>query len=300
MSMLEPTNRNMLVDALRPPDGCRLDVAVGTTFTLDLNALLLATVSFAVFDRLDTETGQPDAIALLESVRRHADNITVFAQAGALSGPKAHPPILAYLEGSVVPVRAPKPGHLFHPKIWALRFLDDNDEPSFRLIILSRNLTFDSSWDTVVQLDGVPSADAPLFGGVVGDFIDGLPAQAVNAVSEARADQISQLATDLGGVRWQRPPGVKWLRFHPLGPGFKSPKLRGDRVLALSPFLSEQTVRDLGKTSGSNILVSRAGALDRVGADALSGFAETFAHADNSAVYLLGATLSVCLRPQNS
>ena len=38
--MLEPTNRLMLVDALRPPEGHTLDVAVGTTFTLDLDALL--------------------------------------------------------------------------------------------------------------------------------------------------------------------------------------------------------------------------------------------------------------------
>ncbi len=75
--MLEPTNRFTLVDALRPPSGHALDVAVGTTFTLDLDALLLATVSFAVFDRLDTDDGRPDPIALLESVRRHADNITV-------------------------------------------------------------------------------------------------------------------------------------------------------------------------------------------------------------------------------
>ena len=41
--MLQPTNRLMLVDALRPPAGFVLDTAVGTTFTLHLDALLLAT-----------------------------------------------------------------------------------------------------------------------------------------------------------------------------------------------------------------------------------------------------------------
>ena len=83
----------MLVDALRPPAGHTLHTAVGTTFTLDLDALLLATLSFAVVDRLEADDGRPDPIALLESARRQANNITVFAQAGALSGPRNHPPV---------------------------------------------------------------------------------------------------------------------------------------------------------------------------------------------------------------
>lgn len=274
--MLEPTNRLMLVDALRPPEGFRLDTAVGTTFTLDLNALLLATVSFAVFDRIDNEAGQPDPIALLESVRRHADNVTLFAQAGALFGPKAHPPILAYLEEAVVPVRVPRPGHLFHPKVWAMRFINDEGVASYRLLVLSRNLTFDSSWDTIVRLDGSPSTDAPVFSGVVGDFIAGLPAQAIQPVAEQRAARIAALATDLRDVRWQTPDGVKWLRFHPMGEGFKAPNLRGDRSLVMSPFLSESTVRDLSSGAGPNVLISRASSLDQVGAAAVAGFDETF------------------------
>jgi hypothetical protein len=183
--MLQPTNRLMLVDALRPPAGFVLDTAVGTTFTLHLDALLLATMSFAMFDHLDGADGTPDPIALLESVRRHADNITVFAQAGAMSGPRNHPPILAYLEDSVVPVRSPKPGHLFHPKVWALRFVDGADQVRYRLVILSRNLTLDTSWDTIVQLDGVPSVDPPNYIGVVGDFLDRLPDLAVHALDTA-------------------------------------------------------------------------------------------------------------------
>ena len=47
--MLDPDDRHLLVDALKPPPGMVLDVAVGTTFTLDLQALLLAPVSFAFF-----------------------------------------------------------------------------------------------------------------------------------------------------------------------------------------------------------------------------------------------------------
>ncbi|HQV59040.1 MAG TPA: hypothetical protein PKV27_13565, partial [Ilumatobacteraceae bacterium] len=225
--MLQPTNRLMLVDALRPPAGFVLDTAVGTTFTLHLDALLLATMSFAMFDHLDGDDGTPDPIALLESVRRHADNITVFAQAGAMSGPRNHPPILAYLEDSVVPVRSPKPGHLFHPKVWALRFVDGADQVRYRLVILSRNLTLDTSWDTIVQLDGVPSVDPPNFIGVVGDFLDRLADLAVHALDTRRRGAVDGLAAELRNVHWEKPPGVRWLRFHPLGPRFPSPKLSG-------------------------------------------------------------------------
>ena len=48
--MLEPESRLMLLDALRPPPGYRFDRAIGTTFTLDLVALLVTPVAFALFD----------------------------------------------------------------------------------------------------------------------------------------------------------------------------------------------------------------------------------------------------------
>ena len=37
--MLEPGERSDLVESLRPPPGMHLDAAVGTTYTLDLDAL---------------------------------------------------------------------------------------------------------------------------------------------------------------------------------------------------------------------------------------------------------------------
>ena len=38
--MLEPRDRQLLFDALRPPDGFRFDQGVGTTYSLDLLALV--------------------------------------------------------------------------------------------------------------------------------------------------------------------------------------------------------------------------------------------------------------------
>ncbi|MFN3219838.1 MAG: phospholipase D family protein [Acidimicrobiales bacterium] len=274
--MLDPDNRHLLVDALKPPTGMVLDRAVGTSFTLDLQALLLAPVSFAVFGAaaLDSNQGS-DPLALMEAVRRHADRITVFCQAGCIAVPRRLQPVLAWLEDSVVPV-APPPGHLFHPKVWLLRFVDDDGRQLHRLLVSSRNLTFDSSWDTIVRLDehrdgGEPHDNEPL-----ARFVRSLPGRAVQRVSPERVEEISDLAASVGGVRWELPEGASELHFWPLGMGGARPDLTGDRLLVVSPFLSVDKVLDLAKHGEKHVLVSRADAIDEVGRAALAGYEETW------------------------
>lgn len=156
--MLAPETRALLTDALRPPEGCRLDAAVSTTYTLDLNAMLLAPLSFALFDTAVADGTELDPIRLLDSVRRHATNIAVFCQAGGIAVPASkYSPVLAFAEDSVAEV-TPHEG-VFHPKIWAVRFANRNGEHIHRVLISSRNITFDRSWDTILRLD--EDADSP-------------------------------------------------------------------------------------------------------------------------------------------
>jgi hypothetical protein len=128
--MLEPDDRHLLVDALRPPQGSSLDLAVATTFTLDLDALLVAPLAFALYDWATDPEGRPDPLALLEALRRHADRLTVFCQAGEIGFRNDYRPLLVLVEDSVVPVAAPNPGGIFHPKLWVLRFVDAEDRRS--------------------------------------------------------------------------------------------------------------------------------------------------------------------------
>lgn len=143
--MLAPDRRELLLDALRPPAGHSLDRAVATTFTLDLEAALTVPLAFAGF-RFDE---QPDPIEIMEALREMGRRIDIFCQAGAIGAGSWPSDLLALLEGSIHAARRPRPGHIFHPKVWALRFLDRAQEPSYRLLVLSRNLTRDRSWDTV-------------------------------------------------------------------------------------------------------------------------------------------------------
>src|SRR3954470_13199098 len=99
--MLEANDLRTLLDALRPPAGYQLDRAVGTTYSLDLYALVSAPLAFALFD---TESGSDTGVniaALPQAIRRYSDRIDVFCQAGQIALPASYRPIVAYLEASV-------------------------------------------------------------------------------------------------------------------------------------------------------------------------------------------------------
>src|SRR3954452_22883365 len=118
--MLDPYERRLVLDALRPPSGYVLDQAVGTTYSLDLLALLAAPLAFSVFAEGDVTT---DPLVLLEALQSSADRITVFCDAGHTYVPPADRLLFCKLEGSVVECLAPH-GGAFHPKVWLLRFVD--------------------------------------------------------------------------------------------------------------------------------------------------------------------------------
>ena len=67
--MLAPDDRALLLDGLRPPPGFRLERAVGTTFTLDLETALTIPLAFAGY----ALTSTPDPIAIMEALRSSAD-----------------------------------------------------------------------------------------------------------------------------------------------------------------------------------------------------------------------------------
>ena len=96
--MLEPLDRRHLFDALRPPAGYDVDVAIGTTYSLDLMALLAVPLAFALFDWED-DSGKvtADPMALLEAARRYAGKIHIFCQQGQIHLPKQRSPLFCVL-----------------------------------------------------------------------------------------------------------------------------------------------------------------------------------------------------------
>ncbi|WP_199185328.1 hypothetical protein [Cryobacterium sp. Y50] len=149
--MLEPDARAALTEQLRPPAGYELLHAVGTTFTLDLTSALASPLSFAAHRVRESD----DPIAILDAVRRAADRVDIFAQAGQIVAPRQASDLVAFLEPMLHPVTARCPGGLFHPKVWILEYGRGSDR-AYRLLCSSRNLTADRSWDMVVRLARYP------------------------------------------------------------------------------------------------------------------------------------------------
>ncbi len=271
--MLEPERRQPLTDALRPPPGYTFDCAVGTTFTLDLNALLLAPVAFAMFD-VEADDGRPLAnpVAVVEAVRRHAQRITVFAQAGEIRVPPFRP-ALAYLESAVVPVRAPRPGGIFHPKIWVMRFVGGAAD-RYRFLCLSRNLTFDRSWDTILRLDGTATTAPDERSRPLAEFVAALPGLAVAPVTDERRQAISDLAAGLASVAWgPLPDGLGFVRMCPIGhDGRRAWPFPADGWgrLVVSPFIGADFLADFLPAPRGHVVVSRPETLDALGQAALA------------------------------
>ena len=275
--MLKPDERAHLLALLRPPSGCRLDRAVGTTFSLDLLSALTVPLSFAFFD-WEHPDGRPaaDPIVMLEALRRYGDKFTIFCQAGQIRLPSKYPPLVTFLEPSVYEVQPPDDAGVFHPKVWALRFISDESKVFYRVLCLSRNLTFDRCWDTVVALDGELTDREKAFAAnhPLGNFFQALPELALRKLSLERRRGIQEMADELRRVRFSMPEGIEDCRFHVGGLDGREAEPFGDqqsrgKSLIVSPFLSEAVLKDFLKNKWGTFLVSRPESLQEISQDTL-------------------------------
>lgn len=271
--MLAPDDRALLLDALRPPPGYYLDRAVATTFILDLESALMIPLAFAGFQFEE----QPDPIRVMEALRSMSSRFDVFCQAGAINARRWPSDLVALLESVVHEVRRPRPGHIFHPKFWALRFLDDSQEPTYRMLVLSRNLTADRSWDTILRFDGRLEGRRKATNTPLVRFIAALPDLAVTQLTARRRAEIDELAEDLRRVSWDLPSGIREAYFHPIGlRGLRrfqaESHFSGYRKLAISPYVRDGVLRSLLRTekNRNTVLVSRGEELATLQPDSLN------------------------------
>jgi hypothetical protein len=265
--VLPPDARSVLIDALRPPPGAVLERAVALTFTLDLGSALVAPLAFAG-NALSTSV---DPLSVMEAVRTCADRVDVFCQAGQISVPERASNLLAFLEPMIHPVRRPRPGRLFHPKLWALRYTGTDDLAHARLLVLSRNLADDRSWDVCLRLDGVVGTRRNAVNSPVVDLVRRARDLTVDSLPPERDQGIDRLLDDLRRVRWELPEDVTELRFHALGvPGRRPPDMSGSRHLVVSPFVNPAGLNVVAPGGGGTI-VGRQEELDRLPDSVLAG-----------------------------
>ena len=281
--MLSPDVRAVAMDLLRPPDRYRLDLAVLTTYTLDLEALLA--LPLAVLSQSDSSVDElmANPLRLIAALRQAGDRIHVFVDETGISIPDQGRELVSTLESGVHPVRAPN-GGVFHPKIWLARFVPEEPEDAepelLRLAILSRNLTFDRSWDVAL------ASEAPIGGRRVadsrslGELLAALPNMASAAgtrLPKAVSDAVAELAEQARRTAYPPPNGfASPLEFHSFGipssrraTGVWPPQGDASRILAVAPFVGAHGTKMLAALAGDRcerILVSRPEELDQVAA----------------------------------
>jgi len=280
--MLPPDGRAVLLDLLRPPPGAELVRGIATTFTLDLTSALTAPLAFAGHA---LSVGK-DPVAILHAVGIAADRLDIFCQAGQTIVPATASDLMAYLEPMVHAVKSPHSGGLFHPKIWLLEFADEV-EHTFRLLVTSRNLTADQSWDVVVRLDGVAGSRPSASNRPLVDLVTSLPAWAIHPLPTDRLDRIHALAEAVRRVEWDPPEDVWELEFHALGVKGRrsSVDFAGTRHLVISPFITDEGLRGVAPSGSSSLqVVSRVDDLEKLAPETLAGVTAAFILDDAAAL----------------
>ena len=291
--MLSPDSRTTAFELIRPPNGYRLDFAVLTTYTLDLEALLVLPLSVLAHPDGGLEELLADPLRLHQAIRDAGNRVHAFVDEKGIAIPRGARALYSMLESSVHPVRAPNRG-AFHPKVWVARFaavdeasVNEAAEDLLRVGVLSRNLTFDRSWDVALASEAplrsrrYVRASRPLH-----DFLLALPRLAISGIPQEIVDRVEALADQVTRTAFPAPEGFDSpIEFHAIGLTRRrrawSPPSSGYRTLAVAPFVSRAGLDVVDRLSGSDrTLVSRQEELDKLSDEALAAWKEVFVLSD--------------------
>ena len=288
--MLPPDSRATAFELIRPPSGYRLDFAVLTTYTLDLEALLVLPLSVLAHPDGGLEELLAEPLRLHQAIRDAGHRVHAFVDEKGIAIPSGARSLYSMLETSVHAVRAPNRG-AFHPKVWVARFtaVDEKAEDLLRVAVLSRNLTFDRSWDVALASEALlrsrryVAASRPLH-----DFLLALPRLAANRIPKEVAERVEALADQVTRTAFPAPDGFgSPIEFHALGLSRRrrawSPPARGHRTLAVAPFVNQTGFDVVGRLSGNDrVLVSRQEDLDKLPEAVLAQWKETLVLSDTA------------------
>lgn len=288
--MLSPDSRTTAFELLRPPSGYQLDLAVLTSYTLDLETLLVLPLSVLAHSDGGLDELLADPLCLQQAIRDAGDRIHAFVDESGIAIPRNARSLYSMLESSVHAVRAPN-GGAFHPKVWVTRFVgsDEDAEDVLRVAILSRNLTFDRSWDVALASEASirgrrrVAASRPLR-----DFLLKLPQLSTSPLNESMLERLKVLAEQVSRTAFPAPDGFdRPVDFHLLGLQKRRrlwrPPSNGYRILAVSPFISRTGLEVVRELSGSDrMLVSRQEELDRLAEEALDEWSDVFVLSDDA------------------
>ena len=253
---------------LNPPEGFRLDRAVATTYSLDLVTLLSIPVALYYHKNLDGKVTE-DRMDIFDAIQKSSDTITVYCQKGKIKVPVEYNRMLTFVEDSVIEILPDVNFKSFHPKIWVIRYKNSKKETLYRLLILSRNLTFDRSYDIAFSLEGFVGNKENRKTKPLCDYLTHL-------TKSGKFKYADTFIKDLAFVNFEVSEPFNDFKLHPMGfESYLNPlrKQQWKDLIIVSPFLHKETLKQLtAQISGKKILISRKEELDKIHKDILDSY----------------------------
>ena len=277
---------------LMPPDGYKLDKAIGTTYSLDLEALTAVAICLGLSEETDSKLMQ-NPISMLNALQKVSDKIILFCEAGQIKAPLKPTALSILLEKMVVEVALPKDRQLgrypaFHPKTWVLSYVNKDGDKKYRFVVMSRNLTFDRSWDVSFSMDSSRMVRQKKKTKPIINFLDFLSGSVSNNVKDAgkKRTLIRNMQVELADVSFSLDSKEFGDNFEilPLGIGKNAYQMSEDvlfstdrnsadstfhELVVMSPFLSESVIADFniaerGLSDSKRTLITRRSELSKL------------------------------------
>ncbi len=275
---LDTTHSLAILDALAPRPGWETDVALFSSYSVDLVAVA------AIVEALAGEGGDHERMrkaSLARACERMRDRFRVVCQAGRVAVPSSGASTLVIADRWIREVHHDGNQRSWHAKLALVRYRSMDVSESngeWRLWIGSRNLTRDTSWDSALVAIGTPSKPA--------NSIDRCIARAGAVLADKAALSgwpPSKVEGELGRLHWSWPEDIQEIVSFSMWPdaqpatGFpKAP--RGLRhLVAVSPFVNGSVAKKLskwGQTVNRQLLTTHSTLSDlgTHGAKPLTGF----------------------------
>jgi len=277
---------------LMPPDGYKLDKAIGTTYSLDLEALTAVAICLGLSEETDSKLMQ-NPISMLNALQKVSDKIILFCEAGQIKAPLKPTALSILLEKMVVEVALPKDRQLgrypaFHPKTWVLSYVNKDGDKKYQFVVMSRNLTFDRSWDVSFSMDSSRMVRQKKKTKPIINFLDFLSGSVSNNVKDAgkKRTLIRNMQVELADVSFSLDSKEFGENFEilPLGIGKNAYQMSEDvlfstdrnsadstfhELVVMSPFLSESVIADFniaerGLSDSKRTLITRRSELNKL------------------------------------
>jgi hypothetical protein len=284
--MLNPNNDRLdYGQIIAPPVDYKLDFAIGTTYSLDLDALVGACIALGLAEETDSDL-MKNPICLLEALRATGDKIALFCEGGQIHLPNNVTSLYILLEKMVFTVETAQKRGLarypsFHPKFWLVKYVNNEGEVLYRVVVLSRNLTFDRSWDVSFCMEGRKVAKRTAKNNPVIDFISYLINQLTDtenasdkqAKMQALAQELKNVKFDLDSKEFYDfdfiPVGINNKYSSEQAPFYNLFEDSFHEVMIMSPFLSKSVIEDFNERNknieySEHMLITRASELGKL------------------------------------